>query len=63
MPSLDEFLGPKPTKEQYSNLEKIIGTKPCFKCDKDSTESFWDPSTLIMTWTCPDGHANNVKVN
>lgn len=63
MPSLNEFIGPKPTIEQKSNLEKIIGLKPCFKCELNSEEYYWDPLNFIMTWTCPDKHLNTVKVN
>jgi hypothetical protein len=63
MPKLSEFIGPKPTHVQNENLEKVIGEKPCSKCDKDAGESYWDPTTLILSWTCPDGHQNTFKVN
>lgn len=63
MPNLNEFLGPKPTKEEFSNLEKIIGSKPCSKCELDSKEYYWDPNHFVMTWTCPSNHINTVKVN
>lgn len=63
MPSINEFIGPKPTQEQVSGLEKIIGSKPCAKCELDSTEYFWDPNNFIMTWTCIGGHNNSLKVN
>lgn len=63
MPSLKEFLGPKPSKVQSQDLEKIIGTKPCSKCESDVEEALWDPMHLIMTWTCPNGHLNTFKVN
>lgn len=63
MPNLNEFIGPKPTVEENNNLEKIIGNKPCFKCELDSSEYFWDPVTFIMSWKCPAGHLNTVSVN
>ncbi len=63
MPNINEFIGAKPTDDQNSNLEKIIGSKPCSKCDLDSSEYFWDPFNFIMTWTCSNGHHNSVKVN
>lgn len=63
MPNLNEFIGPKPTKENVSNFEKIVSSKPCAKCDLNSEEYYWDPVSFIMTWTCPSGHTNNVKVN
>lgn len=63
MPNINEFIGPKPTQEQNLNLEKITGSKPCSKCDKDSNEYYWDTINFIMSWTCPEGHINNVKVN
>lgn len=63
MPSLDEFIGPKPEKVYKSELEKIGGSKPCSKCEKDSQDVFWDPVNLIMSWTCPNGHPNTFKVN
>lgn len=63
MPSINEFIGPKPTVEQNLNLEKIIGSKPCSKCNANVDEAYWDPTQLIMTWTCPEGHSNTLKVN
>jgi len=63
MPNLNEFLGPKPTVEQVSNLEKIVGDKPCSKCDKDAGEAYFDPATFTMSWTCPDGHQNTFRVS
>lgn len=63
MPNINEFIGPKPTVELISDLEKIIGVKPCSKCDLDVNEYFWDPSEYIMTWKCSSGHLTTVKVN
>jgi hypothetical protein len=63
MPSINEFIGPKPTEVQNKNIESIIGSKPCSKCDLDSSEYFWDTVNFIMTWTCPNGHNNSLKVN
>lgn len=62
MPNLNEFFNKKEVVYK-AELEKIDGMKPCSKCDKDSQEAFWDASTLTMTWTCPDGHKNEYKVN
>ena len=62
MPNLNEFFT-KPEILHRSELEKISGLKPCSKCNKDAQEAFWDPITFIMSWTCPDGHANQIKVN
>jgi hypothetical protein len=63
MPNLNEFIGPKPEKLYKSELEKIGGAKPCAKCEADSTETFWDPVKLIMSWTCTNGHSNTFKVS
>jgi hypothetical protein len=63
MPNLNEFIGPKPEKVYKSELEKIGGAKPCAKCEADSTETFWDPVKLIMSWTCTNGHSNAFKVS
>lgn len=63
MPNINEFIGPKPTENMVSNLEKIIGNKPCSKCELDVKEYFWDPSDYVMSWTCEDGHLTTVKVN
>lgn len=63
MPDINEFIGPKPTQENISNLEKVVGSKPCFKCELDVKEYYWDPIKFIMTWTCGNGHENNVSVN
>jgi len=63
MPNINEFIGPKPTEKQSSHIEKMVGNKPCAKCDMDSTEYFWDNNNYIMTWTCPNNHHNTVKVN
>lgn len=63
MPNINEFVGPKPTPEQNSNLEKLMGIKPCSKCDKDSDEYFWDSVNFIVSWTCPEGHSNSYKVS
>ena len=63
MPNINEFLGAKPAKDSIKNLEKIMGSKPCSKCELDSEEYYWDPINFIMTWTCKTGHLNTVKVN
>ena len=63
MPNLNEFIGPKPTQDAKDYLQTIVGTKPCAKCDADVEEAYWDPNKLVMTWTCPNGHSNTVKVN
>lgn len=63
MPNINEFIGPSPKQEDFSNLEKLIGAKPCSKCDLDSTEYYWDPLNFIMTWECSAGHPNYFKVN
>ena len=64
MPNLDEFLNkPKVEKVLKAELENIGGTKPCSKCEKDATEVYWDPTTLTMSWTCPDGHENSYRIN
>lgn len=62
MPKINEFFD-KPEIIHKGDLETIPGTKPCSKCSKDADKSFWDPNALIMSWTCPDGHANQFKVN
>ena len=62
MPNLNEFFN-KPEPVYKTELEKISGIKPCSKCKKDAEEAFWNASTLTMTWTCPDGHSNEYKVN
>jgi hypothetical protein len=63
MPNINEFIGPKPQEVTKEGLEKIIGNKPCSKCDKNSNEYFWDPANFVISWTCPDNHNNYVKVN
>lgn len=63
MPDLNDFIGPKPTLKNISNLETVIGNKPCAKCDLDVEKYYWDPVQFIMTWECDDGHINTVKVN
>lgn len=63
MPNLNEFIGPKPTEENISGLEKIGGNKPCSKCDLDSEEVYWDPINLIMSWVCNNGHSNTFRIN
>lgn len=63
MPNLNEFIGPIPTQESINSLERISGVKPCAKCDLDSQEYYWDPNQFIISWTCPGGHSNSVKVN
>lgn len=63
MPNLNEFIGPKPGNEVLETLELIVGSKPCSKCDKDAGEAYWDPASTVMSWTCPDGHANTFSVN
>lgn len=63
MPNINEFIGPSPEKVFKTELEKIGGAKPCSRCEGDSTETFWDPMQLIMSWTCVNGHTNTFKVN
>lgn len=61
MPNLNEFIN-SPRVISKKNLESIIGVKPCSKCDKDAGEAFWDPESMTLSWECPDGHSNEVKV-
>jgi hypothetical protein len=62
MPNLKDFFN-KPEILYKIGLEEILGTKPCSKCDKDAEKAFWDPSTFIISWKCPEGHENQYKVN
>jgi hypothetical protein len=62
MPNLNEFFH-KPEILHKLNLEKISGMKPCSKCEKNAEEAFWDPATFTLSWKCPDGHDNQVRVN
>ncbi len=61
MPNINEFLN-QPEKIFPTELEKIGGSKPCSKCEKDSTEYFWDAVTTTISWECPDGHKNSYSV-
>ena len=63
MPNINEFIGPKPTQESLNHLERVIGNKPCFKCELNVQEYFWDPTKFVMTWTCDNGHENIISVN
>jgi hypothetical protein len=62
MPNINEFFN-KPEIIHKNELEKISGIKPCSKCEGNAEEAFWDPSSMILSWECPEGHANQVKVN
>ena len=62
MPNINEFIN-QPEKIYKAELERIGGTKPCSKCDKDSEEYFWDAVKMIMSWKCPDGHENSFEIN
>ena len=35
MPNIKEFVGPIPEPVHRTELEKVIGKKPCSKCDED----------------------------
>jgi len=61
MPNINEFLN-KPEKIFKNELEKMVGVKPCSKCEKDSQEYFWDVLTTTISWECPDGHKNSYVV-
>ena len=61
MPNINEFLN-KPHQVSNPELEKIVGSKPCNKCDKDSEEYFWDSLTMTISWECPSGHKNSYVV-
>ena len=63
MPNINEFIGPKPEPIHKVELQRIIGDKPCSKCDKDVAEAYWDATTFTMSWTCPNGHKNFVRIN
>lgn len=56
MPNLNEFLSNKNDKDTNSKFEKLLGVKPCSKCDIDVDEILWDSENLIMKWTCSSGH-------
>lgn len=55
MPNINEFFH-KPERLATTELQAISGVKPCSKCDKNAHEGFWDPVTMQLSWTCPDGH-------
>jgi hypothetical protein len=61
MPNINEFLN-KPEKVFSPELERLGGTKPCNKCEKDSEEYFWDAVNMTISWECPDGHKNSYVV-
>jgi hypothetical protein len=61
MPNLNEFFS-RPEIVNKKSLESIHGSKPCFKCEKNAEEAFWDAETMILAWECPDGHSNEVRV-
>lgn len=61
MPNINDFF--KKEKLSNSELEKFKGMKPCNKCNKDADFYYWDPIEFIISWTCPDGHNNQYKVN
>lgn len=60
MPNLNEFFNKE--KVYAPELEKLGGAKPCSQCEKDSKEYYWDPTNLIISWECPDGHKNSYRV-
>lgn len=62
MPNINEFISPKPEKVFGSELEKILGDKPCSKCNLNAKEAYWDAINMTMTWNCPEGHENRVKI-
>lgn len=61
MPNLNEFFH-KPEVLHKESLEKIDGLKPCSKCEQDAEYALWDPQSMILSWTCPSNHANQIKV-
>lgn len=61
MPSLNQFFH-KPELIRKEELQSIHGIKPCSKCKEDAEEAFWDPATLTLSWECPSGHKNQVRV-
>ena len=61
MPNINEFLNKK--DPEFSNLEEISGSKPCFKCEEFCDSYFWNSFDFTMNWKCKNGHANQVKVN
>jgi hypothetical protein len=62
MPNIDEFFKKESDVKIPVNAQKIEGQKPCSKCDKDTTEAWWDPDQMLLFWTCPDGHRNEHRV-
>jgi hypothetical protein len=62
MPNINEFISPKPEKILGSEMEKILGDKPCSKCNLNAKEALWDAINMTLTWKCPDGHENIVRV-
>jgi hypothetical protein len=62
MPNLNDFIYPK-EKLARPELEKVIGEKPCSKCEENVQEAWWDPSNLEMSWTCKNGHENKHRFN
>lgn len=61
MPNLNEFIS-SPRIISKKNLESIKGVKPCSKCDSNADEAFWNPETMVLSWDCPNGHPNEVRV-
>jgi hypothetical protein len=62
VPNLKEFFN-RSEKNKDVKLEVVNGPKPCYECDYEAPESFWDPDLMILSWTCPAGHTSKVVVN
>lgn len=65
MPNLNEFFESKDESKEIDkpyNLEKLIGVKPCSKCNEDVPGALWDPVEFTMYWKCSKGHENTFRV-
>jgi hypothetical protein len=65
MTNFNEFFGGKSEKpkSKYDLMERIEGSRPCFKCNKDTDGYYFDASAFTMYWICSDGHENSMTVN
>lgn len=59
LPNLIDFFSEDSSKDRYI---KMLGQKPCQKCDLNVEEYFWDEDNRTMLWTCQEGHETKFRV-
>jgi hypothetical protein len=64
MPSLEDFLGKQDkSEERFYGWEVLNGIYGCKKCNKETNNAYFNSSTNLIKWVCPDNHESELQLD